>query len=205
MGAANCCSVPGSTGPYTLSSCRIRSYDINAPISRHFHTSDEATARQRPPGARKKPSEVKQEPLGLTQEALAKQEEPPSPLIEDSAKAGDPANKQPGPVVPDLTLAAEGFPPQGPKDDTAAIGAAVEASAESLKKEIQPQVDALWDAVKWVEDRMELIDADRTRELEDASRTAAENTAKVSVRKDVAIWGVCGFIAKRYVCCSCSM
>lgn len=61
--------------------------------------------------------------------------------------------------------------------------AVAEASAESLKNTIQPQVDALWDAVKWMEDRMEIIDADRRAELEDAARTAAQNTAKVNPRK----------------------
>lgn len=123
----------------------------------------------------------------MAREALLKQEEPTSPLAEDSAKAEDPEKKKHS-VVPDLTLDAKGLLAQGPKDDMAAIGAVVEASAESLKREIQPQVDALWDAVKWVEDRMELIDTDSRRELEDASRTTAENTAKVSVRKDGTIW-----------------
>lgn len=63
--------------------------------------------------------------------------------------------------------------------------AVAEASTESLKNTIQPQVDALWDAVKWMEDRMEIIDAERRRELEDAARTAAQNTAKVNPRKRV--------------------
>lgn len=57
--------------------------------------------------------------------------------------------------------------------------AVAEASTESLKNTIQPQVEALWDAVKWMEDRMEAIDAQRRGELEDASRAAAQNTAKV--------------------------
>lgn len=66
--------------------------------------------------------------------------------------------------------------------------AVAEASTESLKNTIQPQVEALWDAVKWMEDRVEAIDAERRGELEDASRTAAQNTAKVhktSLRNDV--------------------
>lgn len=137
------------------------------------------TAHQEPPGERQESSEVRLEPLKVAQEALPKQGETTSSLATDSSKAEDLAKEQ-GPVVPDLTLVAEGLLVPSPKNDAAAIGAAVEASAESLKSEIQPQVDALWDAVKWVEDRMELIDADRRRELEDASRTAAENTAKVN-------------------------
>lgn len=81
-----------------------------------------------------------------------------------------------------LTLAAENLQAQGSKIDPAAMEAVAEASTESLKNTIQPQVDALWDAVKWVEDRMEIIDKDRRAELEDAARTAAQNTAKVNPR-----------------------
>lgn len=44
---------------------------------------------------------------------------------------------------------------------------------------VQRQVEALWDAVKWMEDRMEAIDVDRRRELQEASRDAAHNTARV--------------------------
>ena len=37
----------------------------------------------------------------------------------------------------------------------------------------------MWDAVKWMEDRMEAIDAERKGELQEASRMAAQNTARV--------------------------
>lgn len=48
------------------------------------------------------------------------------------------------------------------------------------------QVEALWDAMKWMEDRMEAIDADRREEVQEAAQAAAQNTARVSI-------GACGF------------
>ncbi|CAM9160584.1 unnamed protein product, partial [Hapterophycus canaliculatus] len=72
---------------------------------------------------------------------------------------------------------------QDSKVDSAEMEEVAQASAVSVKNAIQPQVDALWDAVKWMEDRMEAIDAERRGELEEASRTAAQNAAKVEVAK----------------------
>lgn len=50
---------------------------------------------------------------------------------------------------------------------------------------VQRQVEALWDAMKWMEDRMEKIDAERREELQEASRAAAQNTAKVRELPDL--------------------
>lgn len=58
---------------------------------------------------------------------------------------------------------------------------AAEEMASSCASSIQRQVEALWDAVKWMEDRMEVIDAERRDELREASRAAAENTARVTM------------------------
>eukprot|EP00903_Cladosiphon_okamuranus_P008557 g8211.t1 len=113
---------------------------------------------------------------------------PPSParprpwLANGPAKEDDPP-RAPENAVPELALPTEDVPAERPKADTAEMEAAIEASAESLKNTIQPQVDALWDAVKWMEDRMEIIDTDRRGELEDAARVAAQNTAKGEVAK----------------------
>ena len=60
-------------------------------------------------------------------------------------------------------------------------GAATSSSSSSgEQQQQQQQVEALWDAVKWIEDRMEAIDAERKSEVLEASRTAAQNTARVS-------------------------
>lgn len=142
-------------------------------------------ANQEPPGAKQDPSEDEQETPQAKQDVPSSEHgEKSPPLADDSTKEEDPPRPQ-EPAVPNLALAAEDTPAEAPKVDTAAMEAAVEASAESLKSTIQPQVDALWDAVKWVEDRMEIVDTDRRGELEDAARAAAQNTAKVNPRNGV--------------------
>lgn len=42
------------------------------------------------------------------------------------------------------------------------------------------QVEALWSAVKWMEDRMQAIDVQRNGELQHACRVAAQNAAQVA-------------------------
>lgn len=141
----------------------------------------EATGISATPAANHYPPLEKKDMPEVRQETPTSDNDESSPsLTSDSGKAEDLTRVQ-GSPVPDLTLGAENAQTQGPKIDAAAVKAAAEASAESLKNTIQPQVDALWDAVKWMEDRMEIIDADRRGELEEAARTAAQNTAKVSL------------------------
>lgn len=54
------------------------------------------------------------------------------------------------------------------------------ASLSISSSSVQRQVEALWDAIKWMEDRMEVIDKERRGELLEASRIAAKNSAKVA-------------------------
>lgn len=142
-------------------------------------TSAIPTANREPPGAKQDPLEEKQESPQGKQEAPASEDKVnrSSSLAKDSAKGEQDPTKAQEPTVSDVTLAAEDTPAERSKIDVVSMEA---VAAESLKKTIQPQVDALWDAVKWIEDRMEIIDADRRGELEDAARTAAQNTAKVN-------------------------
>lgn len=125
------------------------------------------TLNQEPPAAKKELSELKQDAPDTKQgPPTTEQEKNTPPSAENSVHAEDPLKAQHS------------------KTDTAAMQTVAKTAAESLKNEMQPQVDALWDAVKWMEDHMEAIDADRRQELEDASRAAARNTAKVNSPKE---------------------
>lgn len=151
-----------------------------------MNTPQEATGTSATPTANQEPPPEKQETPGVRQETPTPASDESSPsLASDSPTKAEDQTRAREPPVPDLRLGAEDLQAQGSKLDAAAVEAMAEASAESLRNTIQPQVDALWDSVKWMEDRMEIIDADRRGELEDAARTAARNTAKVSPRNGV--------------------
>lgn len=143
------------------------------------------TANQAPPEAQKDPPAEKQDTPKVSQEAPAPGHDESSPSLGNDSEHDEssPSLANDSAKPENLTKAQEStvqdVQAQGSKIDTAAMEAVADASAETLKSAIQPQVDALWDAVKWMEDRMEIVDTDRRGELEDAARTAAQNTAKV--------------------------
>ena len=62
---------------------------------------------------------------------------------------------------------------------TARVKRKTYSPASSEDSWVQQQLESLWDAMKWVEDRVEVADAQRREELQKASRTAAQNTARV--------------------------
>ncbi|CAN0270172.1 unnamed protein product [Ascophyllum nodosum] len=64
---------------------------------------------------------------------------------------------------------------------TARVKRKTYSPASSEDSWVQQQLESLWDAMKWVEDRVEVADAQRREELQKASRTAAQNTARVQV------------------------
>lgn len=142
-----------------------------------------AAADQQPPAAKSEPSDVKQNAPDVNQESPAPEQEKLTPPSAGDSVNADDLMKARDSVVVDSTLVAEKLLVQGPKTDRAAMQTVAKAAVESLKYDMQPQVDALWDAVKWMEDHMEAIDADRRQELEDASSVAAQNTAKVNPRE----------------------
>lgn len=181
-----------SPSPPYLDPCR--SSKVNLPLDEsqsRVKTGEDSVAAaaaavsQETSGATQEPQEAKQESHGLN---------------------GDLPRQTPEPLTcttdPDSSIAASEVTPEGligpdnsgvqhtsgigedslvgdSKVDLAAVEAVAQASAASVQHAMQPQVDALWDAVKWMEDRMEAIDTERRGELEEASRTAAQNTAKV--------------------------
>lgn len=59
------------------------------------------------------------------------------------------------------------------------VATAAPSASSPDNSSLQQQVEALWDAVKWMEDRVETIDVERREELQEASRVAAQNTARV--------------------------
>lgn len=138
----------------------------------------------------RKPSGATEEPRDTRQESQEVNGDQPRQTLEPLGTESDPsvaanevkaeATAQPdSSAIQHTSVSGENSLVQDSKVDSAVIESVAQASAASAKEAIQPQVDALWDAVKWMEDRMEAIDAERRGELEEASRTAAQNTAKV--------------------------
>ncbi|CBN73819.1 hypothetical protein Esi_0007_0108 [Ectocarpus siliculosus] len=155
-----------------------------SPLHATSPTLAAAAAQQEPSEAKRGPAEeqegpqeTKKEPSPPEQEGSIRSFPKVSIKVEEPLKAEDCVVAQhPRGEIGDASNEAL-------RAEKAVMKAVAEASTESLKNTIHPQVEALWDAVKWMEDRMEAIDAERRGELEDASRTAAQNTAKVEVAK----------------------
>ncbi|CAM9243513.1 unnamed protein product, partial [Ectocarpus fasciculatus] len=155
-----------------------------SPLHATSPTLASATAQQEPSQAKQGPAEEQEGPQETKKEPSSPgQEGPIRSLAKISIKVEEPLKAEDCVVAQHPRGKIGDASNEAIKAEKAVMKAVAEASTESLKNTIQPQVEALWDAVKWMEDRMEAIDAERRGELEDASRTAAQNTAKAEVAK----------------------
>lgn len=193
--------VPSPTTTHTKQN--NRSTDERITSTQAYPTfSIATTANQEPPAASKGPMKEKQDTPDMNQESQTAEQEKLAPSSAGDSMKLDPLKAR-DVTVPDSTLVTEDLLVQQSKTDTAAMQTVAKAAAESLKNEMQPQVDALWDAVKWMEDHIETIDADRRDGLENASRVAAQNTAKVSLRKEEFFIGTTFLSHPHYCADSC--